>query len=359
MSKTRIKAFIISFIAAFLMVLLPKLGVRATFLNQIWCSVFAPVKCQASLINPAAKSLAIDKLRPYLQSNVKTFRLKKRLDLIPQALASSEYEKASAYGVIDLETGDVISQKRLSDKLPIASLTKIMTAVVALDLTSPDEEFSVDFDESQIIPTRFAFNRGDKLTLKELLNGMLLTSANDCAQIIKDGFDTKYGNGTFIAAMNEKAILLGLKNSHFNNPQGFDDSSHFSSVEDLTLLTRFALNHYPIISEIVQKDHEIALQTSGHAEFYMNNWNGLIGVYPGAYGVKIGNTGDAGYTTVVAAKREGKTLLAVVLGAPGILERDMWAAELLDTGFSTYGISPAKVTEAEFRAKYQTFKYSN
>src|SRR5690606_3687251 len=95
-----------------------------------------------------------------------------------------------------------------------------------------------------------------------------------------------------------------------------------------------------------------------HKQFDLYNWNGLLGVYPGASGVKIGNTGDAQKTTIVTAERNGKKLLVVVLGAPGVLERDMWAAELLDLGFEKqYGMAPINVTEEQLRAKYKTWKY--
>jgi serine-type D-Ala-D-Ala carboxypeptidase (penicillin-binding protein 5/6) len=157
--------------------------------------------------------------------------------------------------------------------------------------------------------------------------------------------------------MNEKARFLGLKNSSFTNPQGFDNKNHYSSVEDVAILTRYALTHYPLIAQVAQKDSEELLATPTHKYHWLNNWNGLVGVYPGAEGLKIGNTGDAGHTTTVVAEREGKKLIAVLLGAPGVLERDYWTSQILDAGFDKYGIKPANITEEQLRAKYKTFKY--
>ena len=159
-------------------------------------------------------------------------------------------------------------------------------------------------------------------------------------------------------AMNEKARFIGLKNTHFDNPQGFDGETHYSSVEDLAILTHYALSNYPLISEIVAKDHGELIPTAYHTRAeYLNNWNGLIGVYPGVKGVKIGNTGDAGNTTAVLSERDGKKVLAILLGASGVLERDLFASELLNIGFESFSIPSFIITEEQLFEKYGTWKY--
>lgn len=356
LKSPRVKTFLISFIAAFGMVVLPKMGFHLE--KSFVCKLPLVNRfCGLSMVTPIARPDPLDAIRPQLAANIKLFSLQKRTFLIPEVHAAGDYDGAKAYGVIDLNSGEVMMDKNLSQKLPIASLTKIMSAVVALDLIQPSDLFTVTQKATQVPPTRFALHPGEQFSLEELLNGALLTSANDCIEVIQDNIDTKLGEGVFVKAMNEKARLLGLKNTHFTNPQGFDDGTPFSSVEDLTILTRFALNHYPVILNIVQKDHEELAATNLHQGLYMNNWNGLISVYPGAYGVKIGNTDDAGYTTLVVSEREGHKLLAVVLGAPGIIERDTWAAQLLDEGFAQKGLAKAQITEADLRAHYATWKY--
>lgn len=338
-----VKVFVISFLLVFLMVALPRLGIKTPFVSPV------PSQQKIDVFN---------KVAPILDQKPNLYQVSTPANLIGGVEAAADYDQATSYALIDYDTGNVIAQKNLSQQVPIASLTKLMTAVVALDLAKPDELFTYSQNDLNQPATRLAFHPGDKLTLEELLNGMLLTSANDCAQAVEEGVNQKYGGDIFIEAMNEKARYLGLKDTHFENPQGFDGDYHHSSAHDLAVLTHYALSNYPLISQIVAKDHGELTPTVYHTrDEYLNNWNGLLGVYPGVEGVKIGNTDQAGYTTIVLSDRGGKKLLAVLLGAPGVLQRDLWTAELLDYGFSKYGISPANVTEQQLRAKYATWVY--
>ncbi len=276
--------------------------------------------------------------------------------IIPQVAAATEDIEANSYAVIDYDSGEVIEENNLSKKVPIASLTKIMTAVVALDLATPDELLAVSQDAAEVIPTKIAVRVGERMSLWELLHASLMTSANDATQVIKDGVDAKYGEPVFIQAMNEKAQFIGLKNSHFANPQGFDDDNHYSSAEDLAILTHYALTNYPLIAEITKKDEVYLPENQYHQAQRLVNWNGLLDVYPNIFGVKIGNTGWAATTTIVGAERDGKKVLVVLLGAPNVLKRDMQAAELLDYGFKKLTNSdPVNVTEDDLRAKYATW----
>lgn len=339
--KINWRPFIVSFIFVFLMAVLPHLGIKTP-----------------SLISPQPAHINIfDTILPKLEQKKNDYHVKKPTTFIGSAYAGGDYDQASSYILTNFNTGEVIAEKNSSAQLPIASLTKIMSAVVALDLVSPDETFTVSDDATHVVPTIIDLTPGEKVTVEELLNAMLLTSANDAAQEMMDGINQKYGANVFIEAMNAKARFLGLKDTHFVNPQGFDNPFHFSSAEDLATLTHYALTNYPLIASIVAKPYEDYPASSNHKEFYLNNWNGLLGVYPGASGVKIGNTGKAGYTTAVLSERNGTKLLAVMLGAPGILQRDMWTSELLDFGFEKWGLDPANVTEDQLRAKYATWKY--
>lgn len=309
---------------------------------------------------PVKKVDAFLPISPKLKQKENKYSLKKEINLVSQVNAASELDLLPSYVAVDFDSGKVLAEKNLSERVSIASLTKIMTAVVALDLASPEELFTYSENARFQPATRLAFIPGDRLTLEELLNAILLTSANDCAQAIKEGIDEKYNGPVFIRAMNEKAKFLGLKNTHFENPQGFDGREHYSSVHDVAILTHYALTHYPLIAQIVAKQYEELHPTSHHVRYeYLNNWNGLIGVYPGTVGVKIGNTADAGHTTAVMSEREGKKVIAVVLGTAGVLQRDLSAAQLLDIGFSQLGLSPIEVMEEQLLEKYSTWKYSN
>jgi serine-type D-Ala-D-Ala carboxypeptidase (penicillin-binding protein 5/6) len=331
-----------TFIAVFTIVVLQHFGIQPA-------KILSPVPGKEDTIRVINRKLREEK---------NTFSLKKTTSFIPKTFAGSDYENVNSYAVIDMDSGEVILEKSLERAVPIASLTKVMTAVVALDLAEPDEYFTISYKASRQIPTKIGVIPGEKMNLTELLNAMMLTSANDAAQAINDGIDVKYGEEVFIDAMNEKAKILGLNHSHFENPQGFDDAEHYSSAEDLAVLTHYAITHYTLFAQIVKQDYAFIPKDRNHKQFDLNNWNGLLGVYPNVSGVKIGNTDNAGKTTLVIAERNGKKLLAVLLGAPGILERDLWTAELLDAGFSqTLGLKPVGVTEEQLREKYGTWQY--
>lgn len=299
-----------------------------------------------------------DTVLPFLEERRSSYTIYKPLTIVPVVHASEEYDNASAYAVIDFDSGEVLLNKNLSQALPIASITKVMTAVVSLDLASPEEIFTVSKKASRIEPTKIGVLPGQKYTLEELIKAMILTSANDAAEVVREGIDMKYKGDIFIRAMNEKAKFIGMKHTHFTNAQGFDTGDPFSTVEDLALLSHYALKTYPLIAQAAEMDYEFLPETTTHPQVDLYNWNGLIGVYPGISGLKIGNTDNAGKTTVVVAERDGKKLLAILLGAPGVLERDMWTAQLLDRGFTlTNNAPPVELTEVQLKEKYATWKY--
>lgn len=330
-----------TFAAVFIMVMLQHFGVR-------------PIK----IIFPIPETVDIfDKVLPKLEQKANTYKLKKPIGSpVGLAYASESFDNASSYAVVDFTTGDVIKEKNIDKRLPIASLTKIMTAIVTLDLASPDELFSITEKAAGEEPTKIGVVPGEKMSVSELMNAMLLTSANDAAEALRDGVDAKYKSNIFIRAMNEKAKIIGLKNTNFTNPQGFDSPNHYSTTQDLAILSHYAFSNYPELSEIVRKEYEFLPKSQNHKQFDLYNWNGLIGVYPGALGIKIGNTDAAGKTTIVLSRRSGKMLLAVVLGASDIVERDLWAAQLLDAGFiKTLNLLPADITREKLLQKYKTW----
>lgn len=355
-TKRNMKVFLVAFLSIFTAVSLPFL-----YGSNISGKVIREVTPKlAKVTSPKDEKAIFKEIEKRLVVNPKySFSLKRGINLAPVAQATGEYNGASAYIVVDLESGKVLAEKRADEKLEMASLTKVMTAVVALDLAIESEEFLITKKAANIEPTKIGVVEGQRMNLNELLNALLLTSANDAAEVIKIGIDHKYKDEVFIRAMNEKARKLGLKNSSFENPQGFDGRAHFSSPADLAKLSHYALKNYPLIEEIVKKDYEFLPADNKHKQFDLYNWNGLLGVYPGTYGVKIGNTDRAGKTTIVAAERDGKNVLVVLLGAPGVLERDYWTALLLDDGFEQLGVRKALVTEQQLKDKYKTWKYWN
>lgn len=344
-SHRHLKIFVATSIAIFVMVAMQLIGIRAPKLEL-------PI--------PSKPDVFFDTIQPKLNLIPNKYNLKKYSSFIAQAGASGNVDNASAYGVVDYDSGEIISSKNLSDSFPIASLTKVMTAIVALDLAHPAESFVVSKNASQIIPTKIGLQVGESMTLNELLHASLLTSANDAVEVIREGIDSKYDDSIFIRAMNEKAFVLGLNQTSFSNPQGFDAPKNYSSIEDFAVITHYALENYPLIKEIVKKDYELLSENDFHKRYDLYNWNGLIGVYPNITGVKIGNTDDAGRTTAVVSERNGKKLIAIILDAPGIIERDLWTAQILDLAYEErIGLASVGITEEQLRAKYQTWKYWN
>lgn len=351
--QTNWKILFITVLAGFLMAILPKLGVTV--------EGFSLSGSTASIISPLpAEEDPLKLIYPRLERKMNEFELTRESSIIPEAHAGGIYDDANAYVVIDFDTGKVIAEKDSRTPVAIASLTKVMTAVTALDLVLPEEEIVVSEAAQEMIPTKIGVVAGQKLTLNELLHALMMTSANDAAEVIKDGVNTKYGKDVFVKAMNAKAQFLGLQNTHFENPQGFDGDEHYSSAEDLAVLTHYAMVNYPLIAQVSKKDYLHLASNQSHKQFDLYNWNGLLEVYPGTMGVKIGNTGRAKKTTIVLSERGGRKVMAVLLGAPGVLERDLWTANLLDLAFETeFGLPPVKITEAQLKEKYASWKSFN
>ena len=330
----------------------------ASFVGVLLLIGLPLVSGKLPFVSPLSNSSHIFTLvGPKLKVIPNSFSVKKQNALVPVSYAGSDYEQASAYAVVDMETGEVIADKNIDKKLAFASLTKVMTAVVALDLIRPGDLCSFNDRAARQIPTKIGANVGEIFTYEELLHASLLTSANDATEAIKECVDRHYGEPVFIEAMNYRAQFLGLSGSHFTNAEGFDNDEHLSTVEDLTTLAHYALTNYSLIAEIVAKDEVTLPANHNHRRFRLINWNGLLGVYPDVIGVKIGNTGDAGKTTIVVSSREGKKLIAVVLGATDIWERDLWASQLLDYGYEKLlDLPPVEVTRAQLREKYLSWQ---
>lgn len=340
------------------------IGVFAMSLNMVGVDIKNIINPFFEKTNPLVDRKRVDVFElifPKLKKQENQYTLKPlSSNIVPSAYAQTFEIPASSYIVIDYDSGQILEEKESSKKLPIASLTKIMTSVIALDLATPDELFTISSKAARMPATKIGVVTGENMTVKELLNAVLLTSANDAAEVIKEGIDAKYQSEIFIRAMNEKARLLGLHDTSFTNAQGFDNENNYSTTRDFAILSHYALSNYPLISETVKKDYEFLPADNNHKQFDLYNWNGLLDVYPNVHGIKIGNTGNARYTTAVISEREDKKVLVVLLGAPGVLERDLWTSQLLDIGFEKLGnFEKVNVTEDMLLEKYSTWKYWN
>ena len=235
--------------------------------------------------------------------------------------------KGRAAIVVDLTTGQILYQQSQTTRYADASLTKMMTAMVAVDLAPLDTVITVPAAATLVEPNHMGISSGERLTVRELLEGMLLDSGNDAAEAIASGMVDR---SAFIDFMNQKAAQLHLRQTHFTNPSGLDDTNHYSTASDLAVVGATLLADYPDLRSIVGSKQVSIYATPQHKAFNPINIDRLLWTYPGAIGLKPGYAGAAGYCLAAAATRNGRTILVVVLGST---QHFTDAATLLDFGF--------------------------
>lgn len=232
--------------------------------------------------------------------------------------------------LIEAESGTVICSKSKDEKLPMASTTKIMTALVALELAPPDRVIKVDAKAVGVEGSSVYLIEGEELTLEQLLYALLLESANDAATAIAIGLSGSVE--AFAQEMNRKAQALGLSSTHFENPHGLDGEEHYTTAYELAVIARAALQN-DLLRTIVST-RKTTIPHAGEADTrLLVNHNKLLRLYDGCIGVKTGFTKKSGRCLVSAAERDGVTLIAVTLNAP-----DDWNdhTALFDYGFTQY-----------------------
>ncbi len=228
---------------------------------------------------------------------------------------------------VDVNAGQILYSRDVHSRYPDASLTKMMTAMVALDLASPDQVLTVPQSAIQVEPNLMGLSPGERLSVRELLYGLLLDSGNDAAETIAQGIIDR---PRFVQRMNQKAATMHLTDTQFANPSGFDEAKHYSSAYDLAVMATTLLHEYPELATIVSAKQVTLASSSEHKWFGPQNLNRLLWSYPGALGVKPGFTDGAGYCLTAAATRGGRTIVAVVLGST---QHFTDATTLLDFGF--------------------------
>ena len=238
--------------------------------------------------------------------------------------------------LVDLDTRQVMWMRDPETPRAPASLTKMVTAMVAVDdAGSLDKTVVVAKEATQVIPSLMGLSTGEHLTVRELIDGLFLDSGNDAAEALARGIVPR---DRFIRQMNQKAKSIGLAASHFVNPSGLDATGHVMSAHDLAHVAAYLDRYYPALAAIAgTKDVAIAA-TVEHKAFYPHNLNPILWSYPGATGLKTGLTDNAGGCMVATATRNGRHLIAVVLNAT--LHSAADAATLLNYGFSTQSRLP-------------------
>ena len=238
--------------------------------------------------------------------------------------------KARSAIVLDLDNGTTLFQLDPHGRLAPASLTKVVTALVALDYLRLDQLITVPASINQLPwdSTRMGLRVGERLTVRELLDGLFLNSGNDAAITLSEAAMPR---PVFMARMNAKAAALGMVDTHFVNPIGLDDPGHYTSAADLAKAAMELESRFPSVAAMAATPSLTLPATATHHVYALYNLNDLIRKYPGATGLKTGWTGRAGGCLIATATRDGRQLLVVVMGSPQIFDE---AAKLLDYGFA-------------------------
>jgi D-alanyl-D-alanine carboxypeptidase (penicillin-binding protein 5/6) len=241
--------------------------------------------------------------------------------------------------MMDLDDGRVLFKAHENDELPMASTTKIMTALIALKRGKLNQPITIGADavaEGLGDNSHMGVSQGEVLSLEDMLYGLLLPSGDDAAVAIADAIGGSEAN--FVAMMNAEARIMGLTHTHYINPDGLDEKGHYTSASDLLKLTRRALAIPEFALIINTVEHKIPA-TSQHRAYDLFTTNALIDNYPGADGVKTGTTPAAGYCLVFSATRNSGQLVGVLLGDPNDRTRFLDAQALLDWGFQVIASS--------------------
>jgi serine-type D-Ala-D-Ala carboxypeptidase (penicillin-binding protein 5/6) len=227
-------------------------------------------------------------------------------------------------------SGEILYELDGEERLPMASITKLMTALVALEELRPSRTVSVSPAAVGIEGSSIFLRPGERLTVRDLLAAALVQSANDAAYALAAA--TTGGDiAEFVERMNDEAAELGLDDTHFANPAGLDAPSHYSSARDILLLARRAMRK-AIVRKLVRRSGGTI---GGGRSLY--GWNDLLRTYPGVFGVKTGHTGEAGWCQVAVARRGRTVAYAVILDSPSRSVRNVDLAELLTYGLDHFG----------------------
>jgi serine-type D-Ala-D-Ala carboxypeptidase (penicillin-binding protein 5/6) len=237
---------------------------------------------------------------------------------------------AKAAAVIDVETGRILYEKNGNEKMRVASLTKIMTAIVAIEEGKLNDVVEVPAHAVGTEGSSIYLRQGEKLTLEQLLYGLMLRSGNDAAVTIADHVGGSVPG--FVQLMNEKAEYLGLSNTHFANPHGLDQQGHYSTADDLAKLTAYSL-HNEMFRKIVGTRTKTIPQEGQNWDRKLINKNKMLVFYSGADGVKTGYTKLAKRCLVSSATREGRQIAVVTLNDPNDWQDH---AALLDYGLKHF-----------------------
>lgn len=249
--------------------------------------------------------------------------------------------------LMEASTGKVLYEKNANEPLPPASVTKVMTLLLVMEAVDSGkikltDMVTVSENAASMGGSQVYLKVGEEMSVEEMIKCVVIASANDCAVALAEFI---YGSEeAFVAAMNKRAGELGMQNTNFENTNGLDDtvSNHVISAMDIAIMSRELIKH-----ELVLKYSSTWMDSIRNGTFGLTNTNRLVRFYSGANGLKTGSTAKAKFCISATAMRDGMQLIAVIMAAPTRDIRNNEAKQLLDFGFSNYGIY--KFEDAEFQ----------
>ena len=266
--------------------------------------------------------------------------------------------------LIEASTGEIVYEKNSKEALVPASMTKIMTMILVMEainngVLNINDTLTASDRAKSMGGTTIYLETGEKMTVKDLLKGVAITSANDAAVCLAEGISGSVEE--FVKKMNDKALKLGCINTHFNNCNGLPTDNHYSCAYDMALMSKHLINLYPEILEYTSI-YEDYLRKGTDREFWLVNTNKLVKYYDEVDGLKTGWTVDAGYCLSATQKKNDIRFIAVAMGCSGAGIRNKEIMSMLEYGANNYELKTilkeGEIIDFSNNILYKPFKYN-
>lgn len=246
-------------------------------------------------------------------------------------------ESAKSAILLEADTGKVLFEKNADEKLPPASMTKLMSMLIIIEAIDHgvikwNQNVTVSENASKMGGSQILLEIGEKMTVRDLFKGVAIASGNDAVVALSEAVAGNENN--FINMMNKKARQLGLKNTNFKNPHGLDTADHYSSSRDMALIAKELVKHKDVLK--YTSIYETYLRENTDRKIWLVNTNKLVRFKEGVDGLKTGFTRGAGYCMTATAKQDGMRIIAVVMGQQTSKIRNKEISEMLDYAFAQY-----------------------
>ncbi len=251
--------------------------------------------------------------------------------------------------LMEASTGKVLFAQNENEAMPPASVTKIMTLLLVMEAVEAgkltmDDMITASAHAASMGGSQIYLKEGEQMTARDMIKSVVISSANDAAVALAEHISGS--EAAFVAAMNKKAEDLGMTHTHFENTNGLDDTAqnHVTSAMDIAIMSQALIRHKEILTY-----SSIWMDTIRNGTFGLTNTNRLVRFYRGCNGLKTGSTQKAGFCVSVTAERDGMTLICVIMGAESRDIRNASATQLLDWGFSNYGVYSCEGASQEIK----------